>query len=103
MATIHHEQISRVRISVEEAVFEELLEIRANQHPVDLHGRYAIRAQSFKVNYFRAANKIERQHSRVRVRPVDLRHTNRAPRAEVVAKPVCVTSFLDVVHLFEDG
>src|SRR6185369_11463802 len=101
MPAIHHEQIPRMRISVKESVFEQLLEIRANEHPVDLDWRDAIRAQTLEVNHLRSANEVEREHARVRVRPVNFRHSNRAPGAEVITEPISVTPFPDVVHLFE--
>src|SRR5689334_15070802 len=37
------------------------------------------------------------------MRPEDLRHTHRAPRAEVVTEAIGVAAFFDVVHLLEDG
>ena len=98
-----HQQIAGMRIGVEEAIFQQLLQISANQQAVNFDCRNAARAQPFDVGDLRATNELERQHATARVRPVDLRHSNHAPGAEVVAEAIGIPSFLHVVHLFKDG
>ncbi len=48
VAGIHHQQISRMRIGVKEPVFQQLLQISANQQPVDFYCRDAARTQRLR-------------------------------------------------------
>src|SRR6185369_4344832 len=67
MPAVHHQQIAGMRIGVKETVLQQLLEVRADQHAIDFDRRDAIGAQSFEIDYLRTANKVEREHARVRV------------------------------------
>src|SRR5919107_344019 len=60
VARVHHEQVAGVRVCVEEAVFQKLLQVRAHEQAVDLDGRDAPRLQAFQIRHLRAAYELHR-------------------------------------------
>src|SRR5258705_8550469 len=91
-----------MRISVEKAVFQQLLQVCSHQKPVNFNARDPPSAQTFDVDNLSSSNKLERQHPFARMSPKDLRNTHGAPRTEVVTKSIGVAPFLHVIHLFKD-
>src|SRR5215813_240881 len=99
---IHHSQIPRMRIGVEEAVFEELFEVCPRNQLDHVRRVDAAFIQRLHVQNFGSFYELHRQHARADVRPVNHRHVNFAPAFEMSAEGFGVAPFLNVIHLFEN-
>src|SRR5258705_1107738 len=91
-----------MRIGVEKAGLEQLLQVCSHEKPVSFNARDPPSEQTFDIDNFGCSNKLQRQHSFARMSPKYLRNTHGAPSTEVVTKPIGVAPFLHVVHLFKD-
>src|ERR1041384_7835346 len=101
MTAVHHEQMPRVWISMKEAVFEQLFQIRSNQQSIDFHCRDSTRSKTFDVDDLGAANKFKCQNPRRSMCPKNFWHFNRAPGAEVITESVGVSALFHVIKLFK--
>src|SRR5262245_23169656 len=99
---IHHSQVPRMRIGMEEAVFEKLFEVSPRNQLDHFRRVDAALGQCFQVQNFGPLYELHRQHARADVRPVDHRHVNLAPAFEMVAEGLGVAALLDIIHLLED-
>jgi hypothetical protein len=98
----HHSQIAGMRVGVEEAVFEQLLQVGAREKPHHFRRVVAGSRELLDVGHLEPIYELHHDDSTSRQLVMNPRHVDFLPPCEVLLEDLCVACLLLVIQLFKD-